>query len=207
MGLHKRLGQRYSFCCLPAQILCHVWYDLFKPRATNISFNICHCFHCQTFTFDCTKFEGARARRWSSSLDKSIFAILSPATRFGQPGAHAKGRGAVVCPKLVKFVLCYMRMGLDMYRCIHNMHSMYVYIHIIESTTIYHLSSSRTRNFPPKSPSLPNAEVGEVKRLSGRSLEDWVLQPWHLIQTQKNQDPNQPTQKCEAKMICWVEMS
>ena len=89
----------------------------------------------------------------------------------GSPGPMQRGRGAVVCPKLVKFVLCYMS-GLDMYRCIHNMHSMYVYIHIIESTTIYHLSSSRTRNFPPKSPSLPNAEVGEVKRLSGRSLED-----------------------------------
>ena len=109
-----------------------------------------------------------------------------PSSHLGSPVAHAKGAGKRWCARSSWNSCCvYMYMDVHMYRCIpayNNMHRMYVYIHIIESI-IFQNQKIFHQNL--QAPSLPNAEVGEVKRLPGRSLEDWVLQPWHLIQTPK----------------------
>ncbi len=137
VGLHQRLGipcPVYQLRYAQAATFIHVWYDLLKPRVTNFSFNICHCFHCQTFTLD--KVWGSRARRWSSSLDKSIFAILSPGDS-GNQGPRKGGWEAVVCARArVKFQQSIKNIKIFKYIiyvyniCIQYTVFIYIYTHI-----------------------------------------------------------------------------
>ena len=104
----------------------------------------------------------------------------------------------------------------------------YSYMHIMVSTTVCHLSSSRTasRNFPSKSPSSSGcsgvftcptrklvkskdsrAEAWTKKREPNQHINQLESCNHDMFQTNKKIKTLTNLHQCEPKMVCWLEMS